>query len=433
MAIRVIMAPDLGEGTTEVELVAWRVAVGDRVREEQVLADLMTDKATVELPSPFAGKVLALSGAPGDRLAVGSELARIEVDAPGDEVQGPGDRQDDEGVAARAPPPPPPPPPPPTPTPTPTPTPIPSPFLSAESVGGSVATQRVGAARATASPAVRKRASDLGIDLRNVRGTGPDGRVMHADLDALLVRGGAVLSPAIAAERSDEHPVRVVGVRRRIAERMQDAKRRIPHFTYVEEIDVTELEILRARLNEMHATGRGHLTLLPLLVRSVARAVRDHPEVNARFDDAQGVVVRHGAVHVGIATQTDAGLMVPVVRHAEALDPWACAAEIARLAGAARALRATADELSGATITITSLGPLGGIVTTPVINPPEVAIVGVGRIVERPVVRAGAIVARRMMNLSSSFDHRVVDGVVAARFVQAVRCLLETPALLFVD
>ena len=235
------------------------------------------------------------------------------------------------------------------------------------------------------------------------------------------------------AERHGEEAIPVIGLRRKIAQKMQEAKRRIPHFSYVEEIDVTELEALRARLNAQRGDERDRLTPLPLLARAIVVAVREFPQVNARFDDDNGVVTRFGAVHIGIATQTDAGLMVPVLRHAEARDLWANAAEIARLADAARAGKARRDELSGSTITITSLGALGGIVTTPVINHPEVAIVGVNRIVERPMMRGGAVVPRLMMNLSSSFDHRVVDGAVAARFVQALRSLLECPATLFVD
>jgi 2-oxoisovalerate dehydrogenase E2 component (dihydrolipoyl transacylase) len=287
-----------------------------------------------------------------------------------------------------------------------------------------------------ASPAVRRRAWELGIDLRLVPGSGAAGRIQHGDLDAYLARGEAVVAPASGAryvERNDEHPVQVIGLRRKIAEKMQEAKRRIPHFTYVEEVDVTELEALRGKLNETWGETRGRLTLLPLLMRAIVLAVRRFPQINARFDDDAGVVTRYGAVHVGIATQTSAGLMVPVVRHAEARDLWANAAEVVRLAEAARAAKATREELTGSTITITSLGPLGGIVTTPVINYPEVAIVGVGRIVERPVIRAGSIVPRKLMNLSCSFDHRVVDGADGAEFVQAVRGGLEAPATLFIE
>ncbi|HEY9274495.1 dihydrolipoamide acetyltransferase family protein, partial [Achromobacter sp.] len=287
-----------------------------------------------------------------------------------------------------------------------------------------------------ASPAVRKRAWDLGIELRYVPGSGPAGRILHEDLDAYLQGQGAgtqARGGVAYAERNDEENVPVIGLRRKIAQKMAESKRRIPHFSYVEEIDVTELEELRASLNQKWGASRGKLTLLPLLARAMVVALRDFPQINARYDDEGGVVTRYGAVHIGIATQSDGGLMVPVMRHAEARDLWSMAAEIVRLAEAVRTGGASRDELSGSTITITSLGPLGGIVTTPVINHPEVGIVGVNRIVERPAIRNGAVVARKLMNLSSSFDHRVVDGMDAARFIQAVRALLEQPALLFVE
>ncbi|NIG00598.1 2-oxo acid dehydrogenase subunit E2, partial [Burkholderia sp. Ax-1720] len=291
--------------------------------------------------------------------------------------------------------------------------------------------------RPLASPAVRKRAWDLGIELRFVRGSGEAGRILHGDLDAWLQGSGGAAAPAGAraayAERHDEEAVPVIGLRRKIAEKMQEAKRRIPHFSYVEEIDVTELETLRAELNRRHGETRGKLTMLPFIARAMVVALRDFPQINARYDDEAGVVTRHGAVHLGVATQSKGGLMVPVVRHAEARDVWALAAEVARLAEAARAGKASREELSGSTITLSSLGPLGGVVSTPVINHPEVGIVGVNRIVERPMIRNGLVVARKLMNLSSSFDHRVVDGMDAAEFIQSVRALLEQPALLFVD
>jgi 2-oxoisovalerate dehydrogenase E2 component (dihydrolipoyl transacylase) len=295
---------------------------------------------------------------------------------------------------------------------------------------------RAAGEKAIASPAVRRRAWELGIELQFVHGSGPAGRITHEDLDVYLASRGQPMAgrgAAAYAERHEEQAIPVIGLRRKIAQKMQEAKRRIPHFSYVEEIDVTELEALRTRLNTRFAAERGKLTLLPLIARAVVLAVRDFPQMNARFDDDAGVVTQFGAVHLGIATQTDAGLMVPVLRHAEAQDLWACAAEIARLAEAARSGKAAREELSGSTITITSLGPLGGIVSTPVINHPEVAIVGVNRMVERPMIRQGAVVARQMMNLSSSFDHRVVDGLHAAEFIQAIRALLESPAMLFVE
>jgi len=279
---------------------------------------------------------------------------------------------------------------------------------------------------------VRRHARELGLELAQVRGTGPDGRIVHEDVVRHAAGGAA--KPAVVqryVERHGEHAVPVIGMRRQIAQHMQ-ASLRIPHFTYVEEVDVTDLESLRSKLNERFGDGRGRLTLLPFLMRAIVLAVNAFPQMNARFDDEKGIVTRFDPVHIGVATQTDAGLMVPVVRHAEARDLWTSAGEVARLAAAARSGKATREELSGSTITITSLGPLGGIVTTPVINAPEVAIVGVNRIVERPVVHMNAIVPRRLMNLSSSFDHRVIDGADAAEFVQALRGYLECPALLFV-
>ncbi|MDP9917972.1 2-oxoisovalerate dehydrogenase E2 component (dihydrolipoyl transacylase) [Variovorax boronicumulans] len=403
MGTLTIKVPDLGEGIAEVELVAWRVQPGDTVAEDQVLADVMTDKATVEIPSPVAGRVLALGGEVGQQIAVGAELIRIDVAAGGEAK---------EAVPVVS-------------APAPAAVPAPAPAERARPAAG----------KPLAAPAVRHRAAVLGIDLRQVPGSSADGRILHEDLDAWLLRRPGPPAPDAAryAERNDEEAVPVTGVRRRIAQRMQDAMRRIPHFTYVEEVDVTELELLRARINERWGGERAHLTLLPLLVRAVVLAVPRFPQINARFDDEAGVLTRHGAVHVGIATQTAAGLMVPVLRHAEARDLWSSATEIARLADAARAGRATRDELSGSTLTVTSLGALGGIASTPIINAPEVAIVGVNRIVQRPVMLGDAVVARRMMNLSSSFDHRVVDGQLAAEFVQAVRASLECPALLFIE
>ncbi|VTU15654.1 dihydrolipoamide acetyltransferase family protein [Variovorax sp. RA8] len=422
-----IKVPDIGEGIAEVELVAWWVQPGETVAEDQVLADVMTDKATVEIPSPVAGKVIALGGTVGQLIAVGAELIRIEVAGGGHaEVAATQTQEPTLGPA-----------PPPAPAPAPAPAalkPVParaSPPAQAHSEAGE---------RPIASPAVRRRAWDLGIDLRQITASGTAGRIVQADLDAWLARHpGAQRAPQQPAqapsgvERHDEEAVQITGVRRRIAQRTQESARRIPHFTYVEEIDVGEIERLRAVLNDRRDGERAHLTLLPLLVRAVVLAVQHHPQVNARFDDEAGVLTRHGAVHVGIATQTEAGLMVPVLRHAEARDVWSSAAEIARLAAAARAGHATRDELSGSTITITSLGALGGIASTPIINQPEVAIVGVNRIVQRPVVRDGAMLPRSMMNLSCSFDHRVIDGQLAAEFVQAVRAALESPALLFID
>jgi len=433
MGVHVIRMPDIGEGIAEVELVEWHVAVGDSVREDQTLADVMTDKATVEIPSPVAGVVVALGGKVGEVLAVGSELVRLEVEGEGNLSTAEAARPravsppSGGGVAAAAAPPPAPPP-----AVTPAVAPVAATVRAAPPVAGRP--PRGPGDKPIASPAVRRRAWDLGIDLRQVAGSGPAGRILQSDLDAFAAGGVApVAAPPRHAPRDGAEVVPVIGLRRRIAQRMQESKRRIPHFSYVEEVDVSELEILRARLNDLHGVTRGRLTVLPFLMRAIVLAAPSFRDLNAHYDDEAGTLTRHAAVHVGIATQTPAGLLVPVVRHAEARDLWSCAAEIARLAAAARAGEATRDELTGSTITITSLGPLGGIVTTPVINPPETAIVGVNRIVTRPVWREGAVVPRQIMNLSSSFDHRVVDGLVAAEFVQALRRSLECPALLFVE
>jgi 2-oxoisovalerate dehydrogenase E2 component (dihydrolipoyl transacylase) len=436
MGIHIIKMPDIGEGIAEVELVKWHVQVGDRVSEDQLLADVMTDKATVEIPSPVIGSVLALGGAVGQVMAVGSELIRIEVEGAGNAGA------DAPAKAAAAPPKAPPPAavvaaPAPAQTPTPEPPPpAPAPAPRSATTGAMPITRKPDD-KPIASPAVRRKAWEMGIDLQFVQGSGPAGRILHEDLDAYVafrVTGpGGGSAPSLYAQRHGENAIPVIGLRRKIAQKMQDAKRRIPHFSYVEEVDVTELETLRARLNAKHGKTRGKLTVLPLLVRAVVLAVRDFPMMNARFDDDAGVVTRHAPVHLGVAAQTDNGLMVPVIRHAESRDLWATAAEITRLADAARSGKATREELAGSTITISSLGALGGIVTTPVINHPEVAIIGVNRIVERPMIHGGLIVARKMMNLSSSFDHRVVDGMDAAEFVQAIRALLEAPAMLFVE
>ena len=428
MGIHVIKMPDIGEGIAEVELVEWHVQPGEAVAEDQVLADVMTDKATVEIPSPVKGKVISLGGKVGDVMGVGTELIRLEVEGAGNIAAGA------PPVTARAAPAPAPATTPAASAPKPVEAPPPAPTPSAAATSAAPAALRAPGEKPIASPAVRRRAFETGIELRFVPGSGGAGRILHEDLDAFVARRGTA-APAGSryVERHDEEQVQVIGLRRKIAQKVQEAKRRIPHFTYVEEIDVTELEALRAQLNERHGERRGRLTLLPLLARAIVQALRDFPQVNARFDDDAGAVTRYGAVHLGIATQTDGGLMVPVLRHAEARDLWSCAAEIKRLAEAARTGKASRDELTGSTITITSLGALGGIVTTPVINYPEVAIVGVGRIVERPMIRSGLVVARKLMNLSSSFDHRVVDGADGAHFVQAVRGLLEAPALLFVE
>jgi 2-oxoisovalerate dehydrogenase E2 component (dihydrolipoyl transacylase) len=428
--------PDIGEGIAEAEIVAWHVKVGDRVEEDQQLADMMTDKATVEMESPVAGKILEVAGEVGDQIAIGSVLVVIETEAvpasageakdeaqaeaaTGDEAPlGDGLVDTTEGLEEAVPSAetreaPAPPPPPPSKAEDPGPPAPASPASAGESRG-----------HVPASPAVRRRARDLGIDLRQVKIAGD--RVRHADLDAfLLYSGGAAQRSSGGARRQDEE-VKVVGLRRRIAENMQEAKRRIPHFTYVDEVDVTALEQTRAMMNADRG-GNPKLTLLPYLIVAMCRVLPDYPQINARFDDEAGIVTRSGAVHMGMATQTDNGLAVPVIRNAEGRDVWGLAAEILRLAEATRAGKATRDELSGSTITISSLGPMGGIVSTPVINRPEVAIIAVNKVEEKPVVVDGQIVIRKRMNLSLSCDHRVVDGWDAASFIQDLKKLLENP------
>jgi len=408
--------PDIGEGIAEAEIVAWHVKIGDVVEEDDPLCDMMTDKATVEMTAPVSGMIVAVAGEVGDQIAIGAVLAVFEGES----------RASGESVVQEAPPeasavalsepigglPEPAP-----------------PVAQVEAPAGPAAESSAQGTRILASPAVRARARDLGIDLVQVHA--PDGRIRHADLDAFLgYNSGSGFAPA-GRKRADEQ-VKVIGLRRRIAENMAASKRAIPHFTYVEEFDVTKLEALRADLNETRG-DKLRLTMLPLLIVAICKAIPDYPMINARYDDEAGVVTRAGAVHLGIATQTEAGLMVPVVRDAQGRNIWQLAAEIRRLAEAARSGKARSEELSGSTLTVTSLGPLGGIATTPVINRPEVAIIGPNRIVERPVFRDGQVVAAKLMNLSISCDHRVVDGWDAASFVQAIKRLVETPALLFVD
>ncbi|MDH1076439.1 2-oxo acid dehydrogenase subunit E2 [Pseudomonas nitroreducens] len=427
MGTHVIKMPDIGEGIAEVELVEWHVQVGDEVHEDQLLAEVMTDKATVEIPSPVAGKILALGGVPGQVMAVGGELIRLEVEGQGNHREAPQPKAHEEAPAKLEA----------KPVPAaeaakPAPPVESKPVAPAVRPAPSPAPRRAPGEKPLASPAVRQRARDLGVELQFVQGSGPAGRILREDLEHFLEHGGATIASGYTA-RHDEHQIPVIGLRRKIAQKMAEAKRRIPHFSYVEEIDVTDLEALRVHLNTKHSAARGKLTLLPFIARAMVVALRDFPQLNARYDDDADVITRYGAVHLGVATQSDNGLMVPVLRNAESRDLWGNAAEVARLAEAARHGKASREELSGSTITLSSLGALGGIVSTPVINYPEVAIVGVNRMVERPMVINGQIIVRKMMNLSSSFDHRVVDGMDAAAFIQAVRALLEHPATLFID
>ena len=442
--------PDIGEGISEAEIVGWHVKVGDRVEEDQPIADMMTDKATVEMESPVAGVVTRLAGEAGEQVAIGAMLVEIEVEGEieaetpeGREVAGPSvngivssvERASPEEKPEE-------------------PSPLQGRGLGAGELGETSALQPLSPAlspegereqggtclpavpegereKVLASPAVCARAKELGINLAQVKPTGD--HIRHSDLDAFLLYGaGQGYRPAGQRARRGDEVVKVIGLRRRIAENMAASKRHIPHFSYVEEIDVTELERMRAQLNGERG-DRPKLTMLPLLIVAICRALPDFPMLNARYDDEAGVVARFGAVHMGIATQTDAGLMVPVIRDAQDRNIWQLASEIRRLAEAARSGKAKVEELSGSTLTLTSLGPLGGVATTPVINRPEVAIIGPNRVIERPVFRGREVVAAKLMNLSISCDHRVVDGWDAANFVQAVKRLLETPVLLFVE
>lgn len=441
----VFKLPDVGEGTAEAELAAWHVKVGDRVVEDQIVAEIMTDKATVEITAPVAGVIAELHGAPGQMLAVRGPLVEFVVEGEGNAepfslsldgrgAGGEGDTVSKESAPAEAAPvetarP--------APQPaagvTPTPTPPPSRGRGSDAAP---AIARDPNQKPLASPAVRRRARELGVELQFVTGSGPAGRIEHGDLDAFLA-GGSRTAPAaggsLAFARADgTTEVKIIGLRRKIAEKMAESVRRIPHITYVEEIDVTALEELRAHLNAQNkGTDRPKLNLLPFLARAIIVALRDQPQINSHYDDEAGVLTQHAPVHLGIAAQTPNGLMVPVVRHAEARDVYDTANEIARVSGAAKSGKAAKDELSGSTITITSLGTLGGVVHTPIINHPEVAIVGPNKIQERVVVKDGQMVARKMMNLSSSFDHRIVDGHDAAVFVQRIKGLLEQPATLW--
>ncbi len=429
----VFKMPDLGEGTVEAEVVAWHVKVGDLVEEDQIMAEVMTDKAAVEVPAPVRGRVLALNAAPGDMVPVGTELVVFDTDS-GEEAVGAAAEPDQAAAVATAPvaaaaatvqrsePPPE----------------VPPPASTLRSGEISpVAEERRRPGRIMASPATRRRAREAGVDLAEVRGSGPGGRITREDFEAALKGQSAPAvvagpGPAAPAPRTGTEEIKVIGVRRLIATRMSEAKRNIPHFSYVEEVDVTELESLRAHLNEDLPQGVPSLTYLPFIAAALCRVLEDFPQCNALHDAERGMLIRHQAVHLGVATQTPEGLKVPVVRHAEARSLWDLAGEIRRVSEAARGGKAGREELTGSTITITSLGRLGGIVSTPIINAPEMGIIGVNKAVERPVVVNGAVAVRRIMNLSSSFDHRFVDGYDAAAMVQALKQKLEHPATIFI-
>lgn len=407
-----IKMPDVGEGVAEAELVEWHVKTGDPVREDMVIAAVMTDKATVEIPSPVSGTVTWLAGEIGDRIAVKAPLVRIETSGEigATKLEAPSQPQLAEPVKVEAS------------------KPAPKPPTSAAPPPISLAEKPL------AAPSVRLFARESGVNLRQVQGTGPAGRILREDVEQFLNQGVAPVSVrAGLAKKTATEEIKLTGLRRRIAEKMALSTSRIPHITYVEEVDMTALEELRATMNADRKADHPKLTVLPFLMRALVKAISEQPNVNATFDDDAGIITRYSAVHIGIATQTPAGLTVPVVRHAEARGIFDCAIEMNRLADAARSGTATRDELSGSTITISSLGALGGIVSTPVINHPEVAIIGVNKIATRPVWDGTQFVPRKMMNLSSSFDHRIIDGWDAATFVQRIRTLLETPALIFIE
>ena len=459
MSLFVFKLPDLGEGTVEAELLAWHVKPGDQVAEDQIIAEVMTDKAAVELPSPATGRVLAIVGQAGDKLQVGAELIRFETGSPEilashQQPRGETETRTQAPTQSRAQ------------TQAQTPTNTRGSVVSFTAATTAAAAMPMGSAskseRVMASPATRRRAREAGIDLKQVHGSGPGGRIVPEDLSASLrapdlkvvapvAKGGGTGADAgagmgmgtskDAGTRTDAargrgtdtgtEEIKVIGLRRVIAQRMSEAKRTIPHFSYVEEVDVTELESLRSHLNNERDRAAS-LSYLPFIIAALVRALQDFPQCNAHYDAERGVIVRHRAIHVGIATQTPDGLLVPVLRHAESLSITQIAAEVRRLAGNARDRKSPREELTGSTITVSNLGKLGGIASTPVINAPEVAIIGVNNALERPVIQHGAIVVRRMMNLSSSFDHRFVDGFDAAAMIQALKSMLEHPATIFI-
>lgn len=440
MSIYTFTLPDIGEGIAEAEIVAWHVKVGDMVEEDDQIADVMTDKATVEMEAPVSGKIIAVAGEAGDIIPIGSMLVEIEVEGAADlEALEATSADDIAPETAETPP-----------AIAMTPNQVidnkkkpssntvdsnlkkESEDLVAQAAETDVMAAPLSSQKILATPAVRKRAADLGIDLAQVKSLGE--HVRHSDLDAYLTyASGQGYRPAGASQKRDDETIKVIGMRRKIAQNMAESKRNIPHFSYVDEIDMTDLEDMRQDLNANRGE-RPKLTMLPLMIVAICKSLPKFPMLNATFDDQAGQVTRHGAVHLGLATQTDQGLMVPVIRNAQDMNIWQLAAEIGRLAEAARNGSASKDELTGSTLTLTSLGPLGGIATTPVINRPEVAIIGPNKIVERPVfAENGEILARKLMNLSISCDHRVVDGYDAASYVQALKHLLETPVLLFAD
>ena len=426
MGIYAFKLPDIGEGVVEGEVVEWMVSMGDTVKEDDPILSVMTDKATVEIPSPVDGKVSKIIGEPGDILPVGEVCIEFEVEGAGNsdstseattaEAPSPETEVESEPVETK-------------------PQPVPEPVVEAVAPAAPVA--RAAGTKALASPAVRQRAREANVDLQLVAGSGPGGRISHADLDRHIAGGasGATSFAPVGAttkvKMTGTEEIKVIGLRRKIADSMMASYSTIAHFSYFEEVDITALEELRQHLNSTRPEGAPKLTYLPFIMQALVKALRESPECNALFDDEANVVTRHQAINLGIATQTDRGLYVPVVKHVEAMDIWQSAVEMVRVTSATREGKATAEELTGSTFTITSLGRLGGLGATPIINKPEVGILGVHNAKERAVVRNGQIVVRRMMNLSSSWDHRVVDGHDGATLVQRVKTLLENPATIF--
>ena len=412
MGLYVIKLNDVGEGIAEAELIEWHVSVGDEVAEDQLLGVVMTDKAAIEIPSSVAGTVVSLSVEAGEYVAVGSELVRLEIDGQGNIIGS--DKQIDEvappaGSQVRAP-----------------------TMPSGDAVVPMDAAAALGE-KPLAAPSVRRRLMDAGIELRSIEGSGPASRITHEDVDHYIEHAQGTAGDRHRNANTLVKEVKMIGVRRKIAEHMSLSYSRIPHITIVEEVDVTTLEELRTELNDAHAATRARLTVLPFVMKSIVEAVREQPAVNARYDEEAGVVFHYGGVHIGIATQTDNGLLVPVVRHCETLSLWDNAREISRLANASRSNQLGKEESGGSTITISSLGAMGGIATTPIINHPEVAIVGINKMVIRPQWDGQQFMPRKMMNLSCSFDHRIIDGWDAAVFVQKLKTLLEQPAMLFLE
>ena len=417
MAKHVFNLPDVGEGVVEGEIVKWNVKPGDTVKEDEPLVELMTDKATVSIPSSVNGKVVSTTGKPGDMVPVGAELIVFEV--KGDGSPKPKSKPKPEPVAE------PEPKPEPVVEPEPKPEPVAAPSPSAPAPVASSGTKPL------ASPAVRRRAREAGIDLSQVSGTGPAGRISHDDMDTFISGGGRLAAVQSGVKMTGVEEVPVIGLRRKIAEKMATSKRSAAHFSYFEEVDITALESLRQHLNSTRAENQPKLTYLPFIIQGLIRAVRKFPQCNALYDEEKGIVFRHQAVHVGISTQTEDGLMVPVIKHAEARDVWDTANELVRVTTSAREKTATVDELTGSTITITSLGAMGGLGATPIINHPEVSIISIHAARDRAVVREGEIVVRKMMNLTSSFDHRIIDGYDGALLIQELKSMLEYPATIF--